>query len=86
MSRTWHSARRQRARTKGARICRAVFDVPSLCPSGKRCYDSESLARSMLKMIQAERAYSEKVERHAYECTRCGQWHLTSMDQQRRAR
>jgi hypothetical protein len=88
VSRTWHNGRQHRIRRKAGNVCRAAFEAPVTCRTGKRCYETESLAEAMLKLIQSERAYAPKVERRAYRCRICGQWHLTSQqhDVKRRAR
>jgi hypothetical protein len=49
------------------------------CPSGKQRYPDRRTARHVLGEIRARKRGRTKVrEEQAYECPRCGGWHLSS--------
>lgn len=46
---------------------------------GKRRYHDHQQAMRALRVLQ-QRSRRQKVQKRAYECPRCGGWHLTSQD------
>lgn len=56
-----------------------------LCPTGKKTYRTARKARITLTALYQEGTLKQRalrqrdeVERHFYQCPRCGYWHLTS--------
>ena len=54
----------------------AIKVAEMFCP--KEFFISESDAKYRLKFIRSHSTRSEKIPIRAYECDRCGYWHLTS--------
>ncbi len=49
------------------------------CPTGKRCFDSEVIAREALVQVRARHGYSESEgPQNVYRCDICHAFHFTS--------
>lgn len=48
------------------------------CPTRKVCYPDRKAANLQMLYIWKSRKRAQRCERRAYECPRCGNWHLTS--------